>query len=251
MLLGIIQGRLSKPLASIQEFPQHWQREFSLVRQLKLSHIEWILTNTSPICTLSPAQKKIVSSICVDTLINKKFNSHEWVKNTIQYAINYSQILGITHMTLPFLEESAINNNNISAIQSILQNVLKHNISISLETSLTDPLMLIDVASINPLQISITYDTGNMTPINHEAYLNTIMQSPVHITNIHLKDKNIDNQSVPPGKGSTDFRTIFKVLKKYQYHHRFTMQFARGQPGKENTTIQTYKRWVLNKWENS
>ena len=49
MKLGIIQGRLSKPInGHIQEFPKEtWENEFKLLNNLGLNHIEWIVTKKS------------------------------------------------------------------------------------------------------------------------------------------------------------------------------------------------------------
>jgi len=49
MKLGVIQGRLSKPIdGKIQEFPlDGWEKEFLILDDLKLNHIEWIITKKS------------------------------------------------------------------------------------------------------------------------------------------------------------------------------------------------------------
>ena len=44
MKLGIIQGRLSEPVEGYQDCPANWTREFELLRELRLNHIEWIVT---------------------------------------------------------------------------------------------------------------------------------------------------------------------------------------------------------------
>ena len=40
MKLGIIQGRLSKPIEGFQDCPENWRNEFELLSDLNLNHIE-------------------------------------------------------------------------------------------------------------------------------------------------------------------------------------------------------------------
>ena len=47
MKLGIIQGRLSEPVEGFQDTPANWEREFDLLTQLELNHVEWIVTKDS------------------------------------------------------------------------------------------------------------------------------------------------------------------------------------------------------------
>ena len=47
MKVGIIQGRLSTPTEGFQECPKNWKREFDLLDELSLSHIDWIVTKNS------------------------------------------------------------------------------------------------------------------------------------------------------------------------------------------------------------
>jgi hypothetical protein len=42
MKIGIIQGRLSEPLNGFQECPENWKREFEILPDIGLSHIEWM-----------------------------------------------------------------------------------------------------------------------------------------------------------------------------------------------------------------
>ena len=48
-MIGIIQGRLSESInGHIQEFPyKTWEDEFNVLNKLGLTHIEWIITNSS------------------------------------------------------------------------------------------------------------------------------------------------------------------------------------------------------------
>ena len=47
MKIGIIQGRLSEPKEGFQECPINWKREFDLLPELGLNHIEWIITSNN------------------------------------------------------------------------------------------------------------------------------------------------------------------------------------------------------------
>ena len=75
--LGIIQGRLSPPIEGFQECPVEWKKEFELLPELGLEHIEWIVTKNSlknnPVLS-EELSGYPVSSICLDNLVDYDFH---------------------------------------------------------------------------------------------------------------------------------------------------------------------------------
>ena len=84
MRIGIIQGRLSRPIEGFQECPVNWQQEFSLLPELNLNHIEWIVTKksfgTNPIFT-DDVSRYPISSICADNLVDERIIDKEYLYN--------------------------------------------------------------------------------------------------------------------------------------------------------------------------
>ena len=84
MKIGIIQGRLSRPIEGFQECPVNWQQEFSLLPELNLNHIEWIVTKksfgTNPIFT-DDVSRYSISSICADNLVDERIIDKKYLYN--------------------------------------------------------------------------------------------------------------------------------------------------------------------------
>ena len=76
MNIGIIQGRLSSPEEGFQECPKNWEKEFELLKELGLSHVDWIVTKNSfdnnPIF-FKNLNGYPINSICADNLVDKDF----------------------------------------------------------------------------------------------------------------------------------------------------------------------------------
>ena len=86
MKIGMIQGRLSKPREGFQECPKKWQREFYLMEQIGLNHIEWIVTKESfkdnPFFS-EDLKKYPIHSVCADNLVDKKIDNIRYVKKNL------------------------------------------------------------------------------------------------------------------------------------------------------------------------
>ena len=87
MKLGIIQGRLSEPAEGYQDCPANWKREFDLIRQLRLNHIEWIVTkenyHSNPIHQVD-LRNYPISSVCADFMVDDDFNQIEYLEDYLK-----------------------------------------------------------------------------------------------------------------------------------------------------------------------
>lgn len=254
MKIGLIQGRLSPPIDNqIQEFPSlNWEEEFKILKKLNLNHIEWIFTEKFKTCLSKElsieSYKDSISSICFDSIIADSFVNCEWLRNELNTVVDFAVKNKIYNITVPLLEKSSIKNLNLrKQTLKIFCEFSTKDINFSFETDLNDPFELLDFIETNSC-FSITYDTGNMTSekVNHSEYIKTIYK---YIKNIHLKDRNINNNTVFPGSGETNFQEIFSCIKQLKYDKLFTMQFARGETGKEIETVLSQKDFITKKWE--
>lgn len=245
MKIGIIQGRLLPPVNNhIQEFPfNNWKEEFSILKNINLSHIEWIITKNSyennPLF-LKNLSNYPISSICCDHLIDDSIQNLSFLKENLFDVCEFCIKNNINNISIPLLENSNMDNNNKRSefISSILKVKEKFDLNFIFETELT-PEKTLEIADSHK-DFYITYDTGNINSYlgEHEKYIKTLKHK---IINVHLKDRTYDAKTVLPFTGDTNFQQIFKFLKEIDYNSLYTMQIARGKTGEEKQHIIFYK----------
>lgn len=252
--LGIIQGRLSPPVnGKIQEFPKNWKREFKLMKQLNLNHIEWIVTddsfNNNALFT-EDLKGLPISSVCADNLINKDFYKKDFLKYNLTPICESAIKNNIEFITIPLLEDISIK--YIDKRNLFLKNILPYThdfpqLKFSLETDLT-PEQLLKVLSYSN-SFYITYDTGNIFSygIDVKKYINLLKDK---INNIHLKWKGTFDE----GRyrlDSISFYDILILLSKHNYNNKFTLQMPRGIDGDEFNAIQHEINYFNDEWNNT
>lgn len=254
MKLGMIQGRLSKPDVGFQDTPTDWKREFSLLQESGLSHIEWIITKDSyidnPFFT-EDLKDYSIYSVCADNLVDFRISDKEYVASVLDPICKAAIKNKVKFVTIPLLEDSDVSDNEIrkSFKESLSHFSLKYpflNFSLEAELSREKLEELINISD----NIYVTYDTGNMTScgFDHETYIKSLSGK---ISNVHLKDRKMSGESVPPSTGDTDFSLIFKTLKLIEYPKVFTLQTSREQDGDEINTIIKHSKLLRSIYEQS
>jgi hexulose-6-phosphate isomerase len=245
MKMGVIQGRLSPPIEGFQECPVDWQKEFALLSELNLNHIEWIVTKKSfsanPIFTDDVSEYPI-SSICADNLVDAQITNKEYLHNNLIPLCEAAVYNNIANITIPLLEDSSMSDNKRrQAFCSLIIEIIDQYEALNFlfEAELGVP-QLQEILSLSD-RCCVTYDTGNITScgFEHIAYLEQIFD---RIKNVHLKDRTYDAQTVYPLMGDTNFKQIFHFLRKSGYNGLYTLQTARGKFGDETKTIKEHKR---------
>lgn len=243
MKIGIIQGRLSLPTEGFQECPINWGREFDLLPDLGLEHVEWIITknsfNSNPFFYEDLSDYPI-SSVCADNLVDKRIHHVDFLQNNLDPICKAAIKNNVECVTIPLLEDSSMEDNatrfefcnNIIKITENYPNLL---FSFEAELNLNKIYDIINLSA----NYRITYDTGNMTSygVNHEKYIGLVHSK---INNVHLKDRTHNAETVFPLDGDTDFKKIFSCLKFFGYNGPFSLQTARGENGKEIETIKEH-----------
>lgn len=248
MKLGVIQGRLSKPIKGFQECPDDWEREFNLLSDLNLTHIEWIVTknsfNNNPLFTENLSQYPI-SSICADNLISRNIIDPIFLFNNLQPICIKALQNNISTITIPLLEESDMS--NIDVRTKFIKNINEFAVTYYPEIIFSFEIesyedTINDIINSND-NFRLTYDTGNMTSlgISHEYYISKFINK---IDTVHLKDRTFEGTTVIPGEGKTNFKEIFKSLKNYK--GKYTLQTAREITGNEINTIKSHKKYLVN-----
>jgi hexulose-6-phosphate isomerase len=246
MKLGIIQGRLSEPKEGFQECPVDWKREFDLLSDIGLDHIEWIITlenfYSNPIFN-EDLREYPISSVCADFMVDDAFCNPNYLNHFLRKTCKAVSDNNISCITIPLLENSSIDNGNtLSKFIEVFQPYTKEfaNLNFLIEAEL-DWKTVKKILDLND-NIFLTYDTGNITScgFDHQQYLNNCISK---IKTIHLKDRTRSPiRTVQPFTGDTDFNVIFKTLVDLQYDGNFTIQTARGTSGKEIQTIKEHKQ---------
>lgn len=272
--LGIIQGRLSPPIDNqIQSFPVNsWNEEFALCKKLGLSCIEWIFEyktmNDNPfyselgiteIRSLSKKYDVKVNSLLADYFMEKKLfggNTSEVEKSIemLYFIIDQCKRCEISIIEIPLVDQSAIRTELdkkqfIENIEKPLEYANKNKITISLETSLPPKEFRELILVFKPLEIKINYDMGNSASLGFDP-VEEMELTAEFIANVHIKDRVLNDGTVPLGTGDTDFKKAFEGLKKANYTGDFILQAARQDIDKNKEkkdiieTIEEYIRFV-------
>ena len=248
MKIGIIQGRLSEPKEGFQECPVEWKREFDLLSDIGLNHIEWIVTldnfNSNPIFYNGVSEYPI-SSICADFMVCDNFYESEHMDKFLKPICEVAVDNNINYITIPLLEKSSIEDDKIA--DKFMESFYPYterfkNINFLIEAELHHN-KLKKVLDLNS-NLFVTYDTGNITSygLDHKEY---IFELKDKIKHIHIKDRiKKPLQTVEPTKGDTDFDLIFKLLKEINFDGLYTLQTARGTIGDEVRTIKKHKKII-------
>jgi len=242
-----MQGRLSPPVAGhYQEFPKNWEQEFTLIDDLQLSGVEWLITKNSyqnnPIfLALKNKKKYSIHSICMDNLVDAKISEDLFLQKMLDEFCFKIDGKFNGYLTIPLLDESDLNDaEKRHKFCSNIQKIGKKypNIKFAFETELPiDSLQEIVKLCDN---FYVTYDTGNTTSfgLDHRHFITHFAEK---IVNVHIKDRTYSAKTVEPLTGDTDFNIIFDSLNSINYNGVFILQTARGEPNKEMQTIQRHK----------
>lgn len=239
MKLGIIQGRLSRPIEGHQTTPSDWHKEFIDMRALRLSHLEWTVDNkklnNNPIF-LDNTEKfhKKISSICFDNLVCRDFYNLEFLKPNLFNLVELLVQKDLNCITLPLVEEATLrDDSDINFVRKITDILLERYSCLEINIESDASAEKIKQVIKPNKNVNFTYDTGNITASNfdHRRYISLLFDN---ITNVHLKDrKHNSGPSMKFGYGDTDFNFIFKTLSELNYSNIFTLQMVRGVEGEE------------------
>jgi L-ribulose-5-phosphate 3-epimerase len=250
--LGIMQGRLSKPLnGKIQSFPKDtWKKEFYDAKEIGFELIEWVLDenlednpimNKNSFKIIDQIKKETqiaVNSICCDFFmtnsLSKKSTSFkdknlEVLDHLIEEACpaNNIKIIDLPLVKNESLKKKEIAEDYKNLLLNLEKKIIDNNLTISLETDL-NPFEFKDfLKDFNKDAISVNYDTGNSAYWKFNAK-EEFLSYGNQISNVHIKDCTPKDYTVELGSGNVNFKEIFNLLKKNKYKADFILQAARG-----------------------
>ena len=226
--IGVMQGRLlPKYKNRFQAFPVNsWIREFQIAKKIKLKNIEFIFDyecyRKNPLFT-SYGIKKIksvtkmtsvtVKSICADYFMERpvflkgiQFKINKIVLKTL---IKNAAKLGVREIIIPCVDNSSLGNKEkmntaVSFFNSIKFYLNRYNINIALETDLNPSKFICFISKIKSKRLTINYDIGNSASLGYDM-VEEINSYGHLISNIHIKDRNLNGGSCVLGKGDANF----------------------------------------------
>ena len=247
-----MQGRLlPKYLGKYQAHPfGFWEDEFEISSELGFDCIEFILdfdkAEQNPLL-LEAGLKSIlyhskknnveVKSVCADFFMHSPIYSNdlkikEYNFNIFKKLIINSKKIGIKDIVIPLVDQSSILDNSkkqsqsIEFLKKICSEIKDNDVNICLETDLPPQNFLSFINEINEPQIKINYDTGNSASLGYNFYEEFYLYGYL-VTNIHLKDRELNRGSVDLGTGDFDFKSFFKYLSGISYKGIFILQAYR------------------------
>lgn len=243
---GIVQGRLiQSPLGQLQWFPQDfWEAEFFLAASLGFDYIELIAernhNHLNPIWTdegvarikeLSDRNGLTLHAFCNDYIVDHDIALSSEVLEQNFRLIERGALLGCKKYILPLFEKSELTVTNYSdylyPLRAIADKAEKFGIQVCLETILNGSELIEVLCEINHPSIKVVYDTGNRVSFGHDL-ANDIRLLGDHISHVHIKDKNIQNENVILGTGMVNFLNVFEALADINYTGPYTFETNRG-----------------------
>lgn len=249
--IGIMQGRLSPPTnGKFQSFPKYsWEEEFRKAESCGLKSIEWIfeadnhdqnplssdagIKNINQVCRETGV---IIESICADYFMDIPYFNLEIkekinLQNKLRWLIAQAVKINVKYIDLPFVDSSSIGGKYnfdqvIEFVTPSIEIAEKNNIIIALETDLNPTEFKSLLELFNHKSIRANYDTGNSSGIGYDSR-EELKTYGKYISTLHIKDRLLNNGTLPLGTGSANFDIFFQELAKLDYKGPIILQAAR------------------------
>jgi len=205
------------------------------------------------ITELSKKNNIQINSVTGDCFMQKPFWKNTPEKEDLKeifidvcYSCNK---LGIRYIVVPLVDNGSIKNdyeksNLLSFLSKNTSLFRKLSIMILFESDF-DPENLFTFIDCLPRDVfGINYDTGNSASMGYRPSKEFAFYGD-RILNVHIKDRVYKGNTVSLGKGDTDFKTVFFLLKKYKYNGNLILQAARSENSQHCEILEVYKDYVL------
>lgn len=249
--IGFMQGRLSPKVRNeIQAFPfLHWKKEFQLAKKLKIKKMEWTIDdynfNQNPLMSalgrnqinlLRTKYNVSINSITCDFLMTNTFyKKKNFSKDNEAKFYNFldnCKKMNIKLIVVPLVDKSSIKNKkeekNVVSFYNNIENFLKkEKMKIAFESDFNFFKLKYFIDNFNPKTFGINYDIGNSAGLNYD-YKKELASYHKRIINVHIKDKNKNNVTVPLFSGKAQILLVMKYLINNGYKGNFILQPARA-----------------------
>ena len=252
-----MQGRLlPKYQGRYQAHPvDYWQKEFKIAKQIGLDCIEFILdyndAKKNPLLKAGGVEEILevcdrtdvsVETICADYFMEAPLHSTnektaEKSKDVLINLLETSSKLGITDIVIPCVDQSSLGNKEavdrfVNKILTILPDAERKEINLSLETDLAPQPFADLLSKFDSNRITVNYDIGNSAALGYDPIEEFDTYGNL-VTDIHVKDRELNGGPVILGSGNADFDMFFKKLKEVDFKGPFIFQAYRDDEGIE------------------
>ena len=253
--IGVMQGRLlPKYQGRYQAHPVgYWQDEFLVAKKFRLDCIEFILdfndveknpllidSGLDEINQVAEKTGVTVQTICADYFMEAPLHSEdisicEQSKKVMVRLLNNAAKLGVSDIVIPCVDQSSLNNKQATErfakqLLPIVEIAEQKKINISLETDLAPQPFAELLDRFDSNLVTVNYDIGNSAALGFDP-VEELKTYGYKISDIHIKDRELNGGPVVLGQGSADFDAFFKQLNKIDYQGPFIMQAYRDDEG--------------------
>ncbi len=266
--IGIMQGRLLPWYKNnYQSHPvNYWESEFYIAKDLGFNSIEFIydynestqnpLTSNEGvdhIKTLIESTDVEVNSICADYFMEAPFhseNQHHSEKELIK-LINSSKKINIKDIVIPCVDQSSLKSKEdidklVTSMTKILHIAEDAEIIINIETDMNPNSIKDFLQRFTSNNIKINYDSGNSASMGYD--INQEFDSYGRfISDIHIKDRLLNGESVFLGTGDAKLKTLIQLIKKFKLNKQLIMQASRKRDYVDDlSNVRAQKKYLEN-----
>jgi sugar phosphate isomerase/epimerase len=264
--IGVMQGRLlPKYQGRYQAHPVgYWQDEFPIARSLGLNCIEFILDyndaednpllKTNGIDEIRAVIDRTgvnVNTICADYFMDAPLHSEnnstsDQSQKVLVKLLNNVSELGVSNVVIPCVDRSSLTSLDaidvfVKKLTPILYIAEKTEINLSLETDLAPKPFVELLNRFSSEKITVNYDIGNSAALGYDPVEELSLYGD-RVSDIHIKDRMLNGDSVILGDGNAKFDQFFNKLKELNYKGPFIMQSYRDEDGVE--ILKSQLDWV-------
>ena len=236
---GVMQGRLlPKFKGNYQAHPiDDWEKEFELAKDLNLYCIEFIfdyhlyannplLNNTKYIKEIIDKTNVKVKSVCADFFMEAPIQyaskNEIYIFEEILYKlITNLNIIGGNNIVIPFVDKSSLKTFKdklkiVDFLERFSDICKEKSVTLSLETDLNPNQFSNFIKLFKNDHVTINYDSGNSAALGY-SFEEEINSYGKKISNIHIKDRVINGESVYLGKGNTNLLKLKEFIENSNY----------------------------------
>ena len=267
--IGFMQGRLTDLYDNkIQSFPWNdWEKEFELANKNDFKIMEWTIDSKNlfknplmndeglnKIKFLKNTYDLSIPSLTGDCFMQEPFWKSEGIlkkelENKFLKICENASKIDIKFIVVPLVDNGSINtkteeNKLISFLKKIEKKLYKLNIKIIFETDFSPKRYLEFLNKLDPRIFGVNFDMGNSASLGIDPEEEITLLGN-RIWNIHVKDRELNGQTIELGKGNVNFEKVFLNLSRVNYQGNFILQTARAKNNDHLEVIIKYRNLVM------
>ncbi|HEX3615391.1 MAG TPA: TIM barrel protein [Solirubrobacteraceae bacterium] len=270
--IGFMQGRLCAPVdGKVQAFPwEDWQAEFVTAQALEFDLMEWTIDQDrlreNPLMT-ADGQQRIrelreatgvdILSVTGDCFMQAPFykesgpSSRELLRD-LSDVLQASSRLGIRHVLMPLVDNGSLASaeqerslrDGLLPLRPMLTSA---GLKILFELDLEPARAATFIDAFPGDAFGVNYDVGNSAALGFDTR-EEVAAYGHRIDNVHVKDRELNGTTVPPGTGNARFDRTFGALKQAGYSGNLILQTARDGNGEHGRALDSYRRMTRDWW---